>query len=190
MTSYFLDEIMMIEYGGLKNMKHMRNEEAVSPVIGVILMVVITVIIAAVLAVFAFGVGAPTKGPTASIKITNVDVTNGLVTVQHFGGDAIKLVDTKIIIEELSPLDVVLGTTVFTSIAATGTFAAGDTLTLDVGADSVSINGATAAASNSAAVAPGFSKGGTLALASGNKLAVTVIDIKSGGVLSKPAVTI
>jgi len=68
-------------------MKRMRNEEAVSPVIGVILMVVITVIIAAVLAVFAFGVGAPTKTPQASIKITAVNGTNDTVWVQHYGGD-------------------------------------------------------------------------------------------------------
>ncbi|MBE0522213.1 MAG: type IV pilin N-terminal domain-containing protein, partial [Candidatus Methanoperedenaceae archaeon] len=49
-------------------MKNMRNEEAVSPVIGVILMVVITVIIAAVMAVFAFGIGEPTKAPQAQLR--------------------------------------------------------------------------------------------------------------------------
>ncbi|MGC9436106.1 MAG: archaellin/type IV pilin N-terminal domain-containing protein, partial [Methanomicrobiales archaeon] len=36
-------------------MKFARDEEAVSPVIGVILMVAITVILAAVIAVFVFG---------------------------------------------------------------------------------------------------------------------------------------
>ena len=36
-------------------MKFMKNEDAVSPVIGVILMVAITVILAAVIAAFVFG---------------------------------------------------------------------------------------------------------------------------------------
>jgi flagellin-like protein len=36
-------------------MKYMKNEDAVSPVIGVILMVAITVILAAVIAAFVFG---------------------------------------------------------------------------------------------------------------------------------------
>jgi flagellin-like protein len=92
-----LDEIMMIEYGGLKNMKHMRNEEAVSPVIGVILMVVITVIIAAILAVFAFGIGGPVKAPQAQLKfvaLTNSTATN--ITVSNTGGDSLILKDEKI----------------------------------------------------------------------------------------------
>jgi len=66
-------------------MKLRKNEEAVSPVIGVILMVVITVIIAAILAVFAFGIGVPAKAPTANIKVTADSA--GLITLEHQGGD-------------------------------------------------------------------------------------------------------
>ncbi len=39
-------------------MKFRENEDAVSPVIGVILMVAITVILAAVIAAFVFGMGS------------------------------------------------------------------------------------------------------------------------------------
>ncbi|MEM2991626.1 MAG: type IV pilin N-terminal domain-containing protein, partial [Halobacteria archaeon] len=40
-----------------------KSEEAVSPVIGVILMVAITVILAAVIAAFVFGMGPPKSAP-------------------------------------------------------------------------------------------------------------------------------
>ncbi|CAD7776403.1 Archaeal Type IV pilin, N-terminal [Candidatus Methanoperedenaceae archaeon GB50] len=42
------------------------NEEAVSPVIGVILMVAITVILAAVIASFVFGMGPSESAPVGS----------------------------------------------------------------------------------------------------------------------------
>ncbi len=55
-----------------------RNEEAVSPVIGVILMVAITVILAAVIAAFVFGLGGTqSAAPTASIVAANYPDTVG-----------------------------------------------------------------------------------------------------------------
>lgn len=79
----------------MKDMK--RNEDAVSPVIGVILMVVITVIIAAIIAVFAFGIGSPAKTPEVNLKYKAVD--NGadktVLTISHEGGDALILKDEK-----------------------------------------------------------------------------------------------
>ena len=84
-------------------MKHMKNDDAVSPVIGVILMVVITVIIAAVLAVFAFGVGTPAEVPQTKLKIetiyddpyTNLSITNA-------GGDALVLSELSITVNEVN----------------------------------------------------------------------------------------
>ncbi|WP_292485598.1 type IV pilin N-terminal domain-containing protein [Methanohalobium sp.] len=67
-----------------------NNEDAVSPVIGVILMVAITVILAAVIGSFVFGMGAPESAPQASIKATNVTVGEGFDLV-HQGGDPIDL---------------------------------------------------------------------------------------------------
>jgi flagellin-like protein len=69
-----------------------RNEEAVSPVIGVILMVAITVILAAVIAAFVFGMGgSQTVAPTASIVASNYPDSPGAdMKIQHKGGDMLK----------------------------------------------------------------------------------------------------
>jgi len=76
-------------------MRHIKNEEAVSPVLGVILMVAITVIVATIIAVFMFGVGEPDEAPQAKLKFT-ADATN--LTITHGGGDALVLKDSVITI--------------------------------------------------------------------------------------------
>ncbi len=58
-------------------MMNFKNEEAVSPVIGVILMVAITVILAAVIAAFVFGMTGnvqTTKNVAATAKQVGMDV--------------------------------------------------------------------------------------------------------------------
>jgi FlaG/FlaF family flagellin (archaellin) len=71
-------------------MMQMRNEQAVSPVVGVMLMLVVTIIIAAVVSAFAGGlVGGTTKAPTATIQAT-YSQSHGM-TITHSGGDAIPL---------------------------------------------------------------------------------------------------
>ena len=78
-------------------------EEAVSPVVGVMLMLVVTIIIAAVVSAFAGGMGGSTeKTPQASIdaKITTSGGTNAdqiVMTFEHLGGDPIPTKDMKII---------------------------------------------------------------------------------------------
>jgi flagellin-like protein len=65
-----------------------KNEEAVSPVIGVILMVAITVILAAVIAAFVFGMaGNIQKTKVVSFTLSRVSATNVSVTFQG-GQDA------------------------------------------------------------------------------------------------------
>ena len=62
-----------------------KNDEAVSPVIGVILMVAITVILAAVIAAFVFGMsGNISKTKTVAITVQKVD--GGTITVMNNGG--------------------------------------------------------------------------------------------------------
>jgi flagellin-like protein len=65
-------------------MAFMKNEEAVSPVIGVILMVAITVILAAVIAAFVFGMA----GNIQKTKIVAAHATQSgnLITVVYDGG--------------------------------------------------------------------------------------------------------
>jgi flagellin-like protein len=54
-----------------------KNDEAVSPVIGVILMVAITVILAAVIAAFVFGMsGNIQKTKVVSVSLTRTNATN------------------------------------------------------------------------------------------------------------------
>jgi flagellin-like protein len=76
------------------------DDDAVSPVIGVILMVAITVILAAVIASFVLGLGnqAQQGAPTATIGFDYESVdpadssseTNwGLLTISHDGGDSV-----------------------------------------------------------------------------------------------------
>ncbi len=64
-----------------------KNDEAVSPVIGVILMVAITVILAAVIAAFVFGMsGNITKTKVVAATVTATNATNVNVTYQWWTG--------------------------------------------------------------------------------------------------------
>jgi flagellin-like protein len=66
------------------------DEEAVSPVIGVILMVAITVILAAVIGTFVLGVGdtAESRSPTADLDV-EYEASEGNITITHSSGESI-----------------------------------------------------------------------------------------------------
>jgi flagellin-like protein len=103
----------------------LKGEDAVSPVIGVILMVAITVILAAVIAAFVFGMGPPEQAPQASLRASAVDINgNNTVKLEHQGGDNFYLSDTNTLI-------IVDGTTVGSSaLASDYEFSAGKTVYL------------------------------------------------------------
>lgn len=66
-------------------MKIKNNEQAVSPVIGVILMVAITVILAAVIAAFVFGMSENIQGSyVVAITMSQPDGTH--ITLTNMGG--------------------------------------------------------------------------------------------------------
>ncbi|MFC6953798.1 type IV pilin N-terminal domain-containing protein [Halorubellus litoreus] len=70
------------------------DEDAVSPVIGVILMVAITVILAAVIGAFVLGIGgSQAKVPQASFDYS---YSGSTVTVTHAGGDDIEASNLKV----------------------------------------------------------------------------------------------
>ena len=81
------------------NRNFSKDEDAVSPVIGVILMVAITVILAAVIAAFVFGMGGNLNQapPTVSIIATNnaADSVKDIKIV-HSGGELLKGTEWKI----------------------------------------------------------------------------------------------
>jgi len=62
-----------------------KNDEAVSPVIGVILMVAITVILAAVIAAFVFGMSGNIS-KTKTVAITTQKISSDLITITNNGG--------------------------------------------------------------------------------------------------------
>jgi len=67
-------------------MKYVKKEDAVSPVIGVILMVAITVILAAVIAAFVFGMaGGISK--TKSVAATARQISNDIAVTWQGGQD-------------------------------------------------------------------------------------------------------
>jgi len=86
-----------------------QDDDAVSPVIGVILMVAITVILAAVIATFVLGLGDSLSNQAPQASFT-CDGTNKLV---HDGGD-------ELIADNLDDGD--------GSISGSGTLTAGDTV--------------------------------------------------------------
>ncbi|WP_091688885.1 type IV pilin [Methanococcoides vulcani] len=94
-----------------------RNEDAVSPVIGVILMVAITVILAAVIAAFVFGMGPSEMAPQSSLRMSNVS-TSGF-SLEHQGGDIIKYDGINITVD---------GSDIGAINGSTGTLSAGETI--------------------------------------------------------------
>ncbi|MDV4343856.1 type IV pilin N-terminal domain-containing protein [Methanoculleus sp. YWC-01] len=80
-------------------MKFRENEDAVSPVIGVILMVAITVILAAVIAAFVFGMGT-NIGTTKTVAVTASQNGNDITLTYHGGADAATLKYLKVTIKD------------------------------------------------------------------------------------------
>jgi len=82
-----------------------RNEHAVSPVVGVMLMLVVTIIITAVVSAFAGGLGgSQQKAPQASIDVQiktaaddTMSGTNTIMTFTELSGDPIQTKDLAIV---------------------------------------------------------------------------------------------
>ena len=85
-----------------------RKDDAISPVIGVMLMLVVTVVIAAVVVMFSTGLAGDTKTtPTAMFEVSNAVVSSAVgyqdvlayVNLRHKGGDVIPLSELQITLE-------------------------------------------------------------------------------------------
>lgn len=110
----------------LKNI--FKKDDAVSPVIGVVLMVAITVILAAAIGSSVFGQGPAESAPQANVDI--IVLNESAVKLEHLGGDTVVLNDnttTKIMFAN--------GTDSF-EIVSTGFsdeyFDVGDTATIEI----------------------------------------------------------
>ena len=104
--------------------KTVSTEDAVSPVIGVILMVAITVILAAVIAAFVFGL-AGTTSTTKNVGITATANTSGFITTVQGGVDTDKVTNLTVQVDGGAPTTILDGTpyvgmTNFTSVTGGG----------------------------------------------------------------------
>lgn len=71
-----------------------KNEHAIAPAIGTILMVAIVAILASVAAIFLFDLGVAEETPQASIKGTPGDANSGnfnVIIIEHQGGSEVML---------------------------------------------------------------------------------------------------
>ena len=111
-----------------------KDEKAVSPVIGVILMVAITVILAAAIGSSVFSKGTAEAAPQANLNMkADGDVDNstgkGTVRIEHLGGDTINFKNVNITAYVGSNYKPV-------NIASDTTLNVGDVKTFTVGNDS------------------------------------------------------
>lgn len=68
----------------------MKNDDAVSPLIGIMLMVTITILLAAVIGVMAFGFGTFQEKPMPVITLSNAGITPPSLKIVHKSGDTLK----------------------------------------------------------------------------------------------------
>ncbi|WP_336135552.1 type IV pilin N-terminal domain-containing protein [Natronomonas amylolytica] len=78
----------------------LKDDDAVSPVIGVILMVAITVILAAVIGTFVLGLGDQVQetAPNAQISFDYTEGTSDTLQITHDGGDPLPGAQTYVVI--------------------------------------------------------------------------------------------
>lgn len=148
-----------------------NSEEAVSPVIGTILMVAITVILAAVIAAFVFDVGVPKQAPTANIQFHDVDKDN--ITLRHLGGDTIDFTKTALIVAQGDNF------MKYAKISKTElTYAGGDLMRIDTNRQNhIFVN-------NIQCVGTNVSSGAKFKLSYDKEATVTLIDIPTGQVIA------
>ena len=157
-------------------MKFGKNDEAVSPVIGVILMVAITVILAAVIAAFVFGMGTPTKAPQVQLKVTATNISTNLdiMKISHDGGDPLVLKDEKITITD----------------AVTGATVSGVNAMPLTGTSSSPGGGFMAYPGNDTLSAGSSITNTTMSLDKGSIVKVTILDVPSGQLIASTKVTV
>jgi flagellin-like protein len=118
----------------------LKGEDAVSPVIGVILMVAITVILAAVIAAFVFGMGPPEQAPQASLRASAATLSGeNVIKLEHQGGDQIILASAN------TKITVAGNNTVLTNMSYDTAFDAGETLYIFNKGGTITIGNSTAA---------------------------------------------
>lgn len=160
--------------------KLFKNNDAVSPVIGVILMVAITVILAAAIGSSVFGQGTTKPAPQANIGIKSAGINNNIASValEHLGGDQIHFessTTTKIMASLNGGSSVEINahddSTTTPAVEGLGTMSVGDSKTLVLASD-YGITNAFASATPSAI--PKI----------GDTVSIKIIDVKTNQLIS------
>jgi flagellin-like protein len=152
-----------------------KQDRAVSPIIGVVLMVAITVILAAVIGTFVLDLGqsAGETAPQASLSVS-VDTAENNVTVEHTGGDGIDQQNTRVIIENASGESL---TWESASSSSSSTLTVGDSVDFSTNASDGA--GSSSTANVNSAWTGLQNPSGNFPIQSGNQITVTVIDTES-----------
>lgn len=150
------------------------EDRAVSPVIGVVLMVAITVILASVIGTFVLDMGrnAGETAPQASLSVS-LDTAANNVTIEHGGGDTVDAAETRVIIEHVNGSSIT-----FDSAPASSTLTVGGSVEASVDEGSMG-----APWSGMSAATGGFG------IESGQRLEVTIIDVRSQRQIFETTVT-
>lgn len=166
------------------------DTDAVSPVIGVILMVAITVILAAVIGTFVLGLGDQV-GSSAPQATLNLDASSGdpsEINLEHNGGDGLHSDNTRMVIEYGS-----ISWTVNPG-SPDDVFSVGDSVTISI--SQIDIDGDGIADKTQMSVGSGWSgfsavdhTGTDDTISSGNAVSVKIIDTKSQKVIYKSEIT-
>ena len=147
----------------------LKENTAVAPVIGTILMILLVVILAAIVASYTTGdMGPPEQAPVSSIRL--VVVSDNSITLQHQGGESIDLSGTSITV---SQGDNILKITKVNETADLLMFESGDLLKIDSNTSTVLMNNVDTGATNNGMTFDIISP-------SSNDVKVSVIDIATG----------
>ena len=116
-----------------------KDKEAVSPVIGVVLMVAITVILAAAIGSSVFGQGTTESAPQANLNVKqSYDGTEHYIVIEHLGGDRLDFssnTTTKLTAYNQTGAEVDCN---YTQIKDIGNFEVGETAKIQINSTSTS----------------------------------------------------
>ena len=118
----------------------MKKEDAVSEVVGIMIMLTITVVLAAVVALVATSAVGDTEKPL-SAEITAVSVTGGEVIFELISGEPFALSDIRVVLgvrEDSTKTASVAGTELTPLVSGTNTIFLGDRFKLTLGGMTVS----------------------------------------------------
>ena len=110
--------------------KIIQNEEAVSEIVGEMLMLTIVLILLAVFSSSLSHYLPPPRDPSVTIKMSSIDPGSGNVTLYHTGGDVIKKGDLIVIVENSPSNREKVGFTIHSMIDNPEIFSLGDTINI------------------------------------------------------------